>query len=256
MPESKTVIRLDRCESTMDMARVLAEEGAADGTVVVADEQTQGRGTKGRLWLSPPGMGLYMTYILRPGEDEILDLALLPLASGLAAQEALTALGVAECRLKWPNDLVVGRRKLGGILCESVYRNERPAFALIGIGLNLNQAEEDFPPELRLLATSVRLVTGKESDRDAGLFALNETLGRSLRILREGRPETLLAAYEQRLAFRPGDRLILAAAGGSEELVFIGLAPNGELRVRTAAEAGAGPERRVRAEDIQGLDWA
>jgi len=255
MPESRTIIRLGRCESTMDAARVLAEEGAADGTVVVADEQIRGRGTKGRLWLSPPGMGLYMTYILKPGEEEIPDLVLLPLASGLAAQEALAALGVAEIRLKWPNDLVAGRRKLGGVLCESVFRNRRPSFALVGVGLNLNQTERDFPPDLRPLATSVRLATGKVTDRDAALFALNGTLGRWLRVLREGRRGSLLAAYEERLAFRAGDRLVLTTAAGREGLVYAGLGAHGELRVTPAAEAGSGGERSLRAEDVEDLDW-
>lgn len=255
MPEQRTIIRLDRCESTMDTARVLAEEGAEDGTVVVADEQTSGRGTKGRLWISPPRVGLYMTYILKPGEEEALDLALLPLASGVAVQEALVALAVADARLKWPNDLVAGRRKLGGILCESVFRNARPSFALIGIGLNLNQAEKDFPPELRPLATSVRIRTGKEVDRDAALFALNETLGRWLRVMRNGRPMELLAAYEERLAFRRGYRITLTTAAGREEFFFQGVTADGELRLTPATEAGTGPERRVRAEDIEGLDW-
>ncbi|MDH4198251.1 MAG: biotin--[acetyl-CoA-carboxylase] ligase [Candidatus Aminicenantes bacterium] len=255
MPERRTIIRLDHCESTMDTARVLAEEGAADGTVVVADEQTGGRGTKGRLWLSPPGVGLYMTYILKPGDEEIPDLVLLPLASGLAGQEALAALGVAEARLKWPNDLVAGRRKLGGILCESVFQNARPSFALIGVGLNLNQTEKDFPPDLRPLATSVRLATGKEADRDAALFALNETLDRWLGVLREGRRVELLDAYEERLVFRRGYRIIVATAAGRAEFFYKGLTANGELRLTPAAEAGKGPERRLRAEDIEGLDW-
>jgi len=255
MPEQRTIIRLDRCESTMDAARVLAEEGAEDGTVVVADEQTSGRGTKGRLWISPPRVGLYMTYILKPGEEEALDLALLPLASGLAGQEALLALGVAEARLKWPNDLVAGRRKLGGILCESVFRNARPSFALIGVGLNLNQTEKDFPPELRPEATSVRIRTGREIDRDAALFALCETLGRWLRVLREGGPMELLAAYEDRLAFRRGYRITLRTAEGRAELFYQGLTANGELRLTPAMEAGKGPERRVRAEEVESLDW-
>jgi BirA family biotin operon repressor/biotin-[acetyl-CoA-carboxylase] ligase len=177
------------------------------------------------------------------------------LASGVAAQEALTALGVAEARLKWPNDLVARRRKLGGILCESVHQNARLRFALIGVGLNLNQTENDFPPELRPLATSVKLLVGKETDRDRALFAVQETLGRWLRGLREGRRDELLAAYEERLAFRPGDKLIVTAAAGRAEFVYQGLVPDGELSVRPAAAAGNGPERRLRAEDIEGLDW-
>jgi len=254
MPERRTIIRLDHCESTMDAARTLAEQGAADGTVVVADEQARGRGTKGRLWFSPPGVGLYMTYILRTGEERP-DLVLLPLASGVAAQEALTALGVAEARLKWPNDLFARRRKLGGILCESVYQKARLGFALIGVGLNLNQTENDFPPELRPLVTSVMLLVGKETDRDRALFALNETLGRWLRVLGEGRRDELLAAYEERLAFRPGDKLIVTTAAGRAEFIYLGLAPNGELLVRPAFAPHEGPAERLRAEDIEGLDW-
>ena len=255
MPERRTIIRLDHCESTMDAARTLAEQGAADGTVVVADEQARGRGTKGRLWLSPPGVGLYMTYILRPGEEERPDLVLLPFAAGVAVQEALTALGVSDTRLKWPNDLVARRRKLGGILCESAYQQGRPGFALIGVGLNLNQMEDDFPPELRSQATSVRLLAGHDTDRDRALFAVEETLGRWLRVLREGRRTELLAAYEERLAFRPGDKLIVTATAGRAEFVYQGLAADGELRVRPAAAPHEGPDERIRAEDIDGLDW-
>lgn len=239
----------------MDAARALAEQGAVDGTVVVADEQARGRGTKGRLWLSPPGVGLYMTYILRPGEKGGPDLVLLPLASGVAVHEALTALGVAEARLKWPNDLVAGRRKLGGILCESVFQNERPSFALIGVGLNLNQTEDDFPPELRSRATSVRLLTKNQADRDRALFAVSETLGHWLRVLRDGRQTELLAAYEERLAFRPGDRVFLSTAQGRAIFTYVGLAANGELRVRQAAAPENAPDERLRAEDIEGLDW-
>ena len=117
------------------MAHDLAARGADAGTVVVADAQTAGRGRMGRSWRSEPGAGLWLTLIERPRDPSALDV--LSLRVGLALAPALDPFADAEVRLKWPNDLYVGERKLGGILIEARWREGEPEWVAIGVGINL-----------------------------------------------------------------------------------------------------------------------
>src|SRR5262249_60422497 len=128
-------------------ARELAEAGAPGGTVVTAAEQTAGRGRQGRSWTAPAGAALLYSAILRPLERRH---AQLPLAAAVAVCDAAEALESGlECRIKWPNDVWVGERKLAGILIEA---RPQEGWAVVGVGLNLAIAEADFPPELRKTA--------------------------------------------------------------------------------------------------------
>jgi len=137
----------DRIGSTNDRAKELAAEPGNAFAVVVAREQTRGRGRRGAGWHSPPDTGLWMSVVL-PGERPALHL---PLVVGLAAAEAIQdATGSLRVGIEWPNDLVVGRRKLGGILCEGV-----PGAVVAGIGINLQTPEEGFPEAFRERATSL-----------------------------------------------------------------------------------------------------
>ena len=139
-----------RTESTNDRARELAAAGAPHGTVVTASEQTAGRGRQGRTWTAPPGKALLYSAILRPLEEHHLALPLaVPLAVCAAAEELRPG---SECRVKWPNDIWLEKRKLAGILIEA---RPQDGWAVIGIGLNLSIATEEFPPELRETATSL-----------------------------------------------------------------------------------------------------
>ncbi|HEU5040404.1 MAG TPA: biotin--[acetyl-CoA-carboxylase] ligase [Gemmatimonadales bacterium] len=126
--------RFDAVPSTMDRLHDLAESGAPAGTVVVAAEQTAGRGSRGRRWQSPPG-GLWMSILLRPARDGT---ELLSLRAGLAIAEALersdSGLGIG---IKWPNDLMWRDRKIGGLLCEARWTGSAPAWTAVGVGLNL-----------------------------------------------------------------------------------------------------------------------
>jgi BirA family biotin operon repressor/biotin-[acetyl-CoA-carboxylase] ligase len=150
-----------RTDSTNTRARELAEAGAAHGTVVTAGEQTDGRGRQGRTWTAPPGGALLYSAILRPVDERHL---LLPLAVPIAVCEAAEQLAPGtECAIKWPNDVWVGGRKLGGILIEA---RPQDGWAVIGVGLNLEIAAHEFPSELRETATS--LFGGGERGRDLG----------------------------------------------------------------------------------------
>jgi BirA family biotin operon repressor/biotin-[acetyl-CoA-carboxylase] ligase len=155
----------DELDSTQRIAAALAEEGADQGTVVIAERQLAGRGRLGRTWHSPPGVNLYMTVILRPR----MSLAAVPqlsLVAGVAVAEALETIAPQLVALKWPNDVWLASRKAGGIIAEAV-TDAAPGrlLVLLGIGLNLNLSSREIPLELRNKATSVLAATGREVDR-------------------------------------------------------------------------------------------
>ena len=135
-------------DSTNERARALALEGAPAGTVVTAEEQTSGRGRRGRPWAAPAGKALLYSAILRPLG---LEHALLPLAVPLAVCEAVESVAALECRVKWPNDVWIEESKAAGVLIEA----HPPDWAVIGIGLNLAIEAAEFPSDLRWQATSV-----------------------------------------------------------------------------------------------------
>lgn len=146
-----------RLGSTNDRARGIAHAGAPSFSVVIADEQTRGRGREGRRWLSPPGSGLWMTVVLtrRPSGHSIV-----PLLVGIAAARAIEEVCPdLRAEIEWPNDLVVAGRKVGGILCESWDDGAGGRGMAIGTGINIWQRAADFPPELRGRAGSLRAMS-------------------------------------------------------------------------------------------------
>jgi BirA family biotin operon repressor/biotin-[acetyl-CoA-carboxylase] ligase len=174
-----------RTGSTNTVARELAAAGAPHGTVVTADEQTAGRGRQGRTWTAPPGAALLYSAVLRPLEPRH---SLLPLTVALAVCETAERLrpGI-ECKVKWPNDVHLDGRKLAGILIES---RPQDGWAVIGVGLNLTIAPEDFPPELRTRATSLFPPVDPADARPALSDALQHWLAAD--------EETVLAAWRER----------------------------------------------------------
>lgn len=160
------LVRLDSCPSTNDEAKRLARGGAPSGAAVAAAAQTFGRGTRGRFWHSPPGLGLYLSVILRP---PVPDLAGLPLRAALAVREAVEFSTGVRASVEPPNDIVWEGRKLGGVLCETVFTGERLDFAVVGVGLNVGHRPADFPPDLAASAVSLFMAAGRDFD-PAGLI--------------------------------------------------------------------------------------
>ncbi|MFO0744964.1 MAG: biotin--[acetyl-CoA-carboxylase] ligase [Myxococcota bacterium] len=154
--------------STNDEVLALAVAGAPSGTAVAAERQTAGRGRRGRGWESLPGEHILVSVLWRPLSLPASAVAGVTLDVGLAVAERLDARGVA-CQLKWPNDLLVGGKKVGGILAELHDDASRGPFVIIGVGLDVNAAAADFPPELAPIATSIQAVLGHRVDRDAWL---------------------------------------------------------------------------------------
>jgi BirA family biotin operon repressor/biotin-[acetyl-CoA-carboxylase] ligase len=153
------VVWADVTGSTNDIARKLAEDGAPEWTVVGAGHQTAGRGRLGRSWTDAPGKALLISLVLRPR----LSTPAAPLLTLAAALAVIEAARVPELRSKWPNDLVVGERKAGGILAETTISAGELRHVILGIGLNIAMGTEDFPPELRDSVTSVAL-GGRRND--------------------------------------------------------------------------------------------
>ena len=201
----QALLFLPATTSTMDVARRHAERGAAEGLVALADEQTAGRGRLGRQWVAPAGVNLLGTLLLRPTREQA---ALLSMVAPLAVAEAAASVGV-EARFKWPNDVLVGGRKLAGILIEGAFQGDSPSYALVGIGLNVN-LETAAEPSIAAIATSLRDITGTACSREAVLATLltacerhyMATSAADLRALWRDRLDTLGQAVQATFAGR------------------------------------------------------
>jgi BirA family transcriptional regulator, biotin operon repressor / biotin---[acetyl-CoA-carboxylase] ligase len=181
--------------STNTNALAAAREGAPHGSVFFADEQTAGRGRGDHNWQSAAGQGLYVSVILRPS-IAVEHMPLIPLAAGLAAAQAIGIATALEVDLRWPNDLLIGDRKVGGILVESKTEAGVPAFAVVGIGINVHQ--RSFDANLSTPATSLELELRRTLSRQALLISLLESLQHETWALQE---PGLLAAIPARVAF-------------------------------------------------------
>ncbi|MDR3270381.1 MAG: biotin--[acetyl-CoA-carboxylase] ligase [Peptococcaceae bacterium] len=143
-------------DSTNARARDLAAQGYPEGTVVVAERQTAGRGRRGRRWYSPANKGIYLSIILRP-KLPLKDIARISLVAAVAVAETLETELQLPARIKWPNDLFIGHKKIAGILAEAATDMDSIEYIVVGIGLNFNHTLQDFPDELQSCATSVLL---------------------------------------------------------------------------------------------------
>lgn len=177
---------LPRVTSTNEVAKEQARAGAPEGLVVLAEEQTGGKGRLGRSWVSPPGVGLWMTAVLRPPLPPV-EVPRLTLVAAAAVAAAIRSAAGLPVGIKWPNDIVHRDRKLCGILTEMEADMERVHFAVVGIGINANLPAEAFPPDLAEVATSLRLEVGRPVDRAALARAVLQELERGYDALLSGR---------------------------------------------------------------------
>jgi BirA family biotin operon repressor/biotin-[acetyl-CoA-carboxylase] ligase len=164
-------------DSTNTYARQLAEAGAREGEIVIAEAQTQGRGRLGRRWQSPPFANLYFSVILRP-QLPPAQAPQITLTAAVALAETVAAFIAQPATIKWPNDILVGGKKLAGILTEASCDSERLHYVILGIGVNLNYAVEHMPQEIRARATSIAHLTGKPVHRESFLRRLIQDLDR------------------------------------------------------------------------------
>jgi len=220
-------VLLDVTDSTNRVAMEMAENGAKHGTVVVADAQTAGRGRMGRRWVSPAGKNLYVSLLLRPSVPTV-DAPSLALVAGVALADAVEAVGV-PASLKWPNDLYCGGRKAAGILAEMASDPDGVRHVVIGVGLNVNMEEADFPADLRDTATSLRIRAGRAFRRVDVLARLLDAFGTRYAEFLGGGFASLRDGWDRR-DFLRGRRVLLRRQGGEGWGTADGLDTAGALR--------------------------
>ncbi|MDO8586088.1 MAG: biotin--[acetyl-CoA-carboxylase] ligase [Armatimonadota bacterium] len=227
----KQIFRYPTVSSTNDIARQLAACQADEGTVVVAAEQTLGRGSRGRAWISPAGVNLLLSVILRPPVErgrisELAFVAAVSVARFLNGDTGLAA------RVKWPNDVRVGGRKIAGILIEApvCLKKEIPT-AVVGIGVNINWT--DLPPEIAETATSVLIETGRTLDLESALTGLLDSLDAVYRTYRVDGFEAVLADWRL-LDCTTGEEVTVLLDGETVRGVAESVASDGSLVVRQA----------------------
>ncbi len=218
----------ERTGSTNDVALAWATDGAPDLALVCADEQTSGRGRGSRRWFSPPGSSLALSLVLRPKPAEMQHMAFFSGLGALAVADVLEGMGLRS-EIKWPNDVLLRRRKVCGILVEAVWLGDKADSLVLGIGMNVSPESVPQSEKLNFPATCVDAEAGRPIDR---LHLLHEVLAAILRWRAQLSTPAFLEAWGKRLAFR-GEEVVLEADGmparkGSLE----GLAEDGGLRLR------------------------
>ncbi|HEY9714824.1 MAG TPA: biotin--[acetyl-CoA-carboxylase] ligase, partial [Chroococcales cyanobacterium] len=184
-------------QSTNTRALELAAQGAAEGVIVLAHQQLAGRGRQGRVWHSPPGAGIYASFLLRPAATDIANIPTITLATGVAVSSAIEAVCGVQVGLKWVNDLIVDGRKLGGILCEMASHGDQPAL-VVGIGINICHKEADLPDDIRDKIQWLERLAPEPVDRNRLLSCLALNLENVYQQLLSEGPAQLLAQWRRR----------------------------------------------------------
>ena len=184
-------------DSTNRQARKLAEEGAPHGTLVAADSQSAGKGRRGRVWASPRGVGVWMSFILRP-ELSPSKASMLTLVAGMAVVAGIRQISGLSPQIKWPNDAVIDGKKICGILTEMSTEEDSIRYVVVGIGINVNATE--FPEEIRDKATSLKLELGRSVKRSDVICAVAESFEEYYEIFEKTCDMSgLLSAYDEML---------------------------------------------------------
>ncbi|MDT8071131.1 MAG: biotin--[acetyl-CoA-carboxylase] ligase [Terriglobia bacterium] len=221
-----------RVGSTNVVGMAAAAQGEAEGAVFLAEEQTAGRGRGGHTWESQATVGVYASIILRPLLAPA-DVLLLSLMAGVAASNAIESVTSIRPDLRWPNDVMLNHRKFCGILTELNAEVSRVRYAVVGIGINVNQ--ETFPADLQAIATSLRVETGREWSRVDVATALLKSLDREYRALLDnprGARESIHKRFEERSSYARRREVHVDEDGGYDGITE-GLDERGFLRVRT-----------------------
>lgn len=239
-------IELAACASTNDEAARLARAGAPHGTVVIAEQQSAGRGRDGRPWASPRGRGLYLSCVLRPPLP-LADVPPMTLAIGVGVCDAVRAAGVPGA-LKWPNDMLVGTRKLAGVLVEAQSQGSRLEAVIVGIGVNLSEAQlGELPPDIAGRAISLEEAAGTPIDREAFIGALLAYVEHWVDHYTAVGLEEVIPAWTERMA--PGLRARATVDGLPMVGMMVGLDGDGSLLLRDVD----GLVHRVRTGDVEAI---
>jgi len=223
------IVHFFRTESTNTAALELAAKGAAHGTVVVAEEQTAGRGRFGRSWYSEQSSGIYASIVLRPPLAPAVA-PVLTLMAAVAAHQAISTTTGLPADIRWPNDVLVNGKKVCGILTEMSAEVDRLHAVVLGIGINVNHRE--MPSELKSIATSLRIEAGKTISRAQILVALLKELERKYHLLLDEGSAAIARRWAAASTFAEGKRVRVLSGTGQFVATTVGLEPSGALRVR------------------------
>jgi len=221
---------LSTCTSTNDVVKNIAVQGATEGTVVIAEEQTSGKGRYQRHWFSSRGKGLYLSVLLRPPQPEI---SLLTLSAGLAVAEALWDVSGVKVCLKWPNDLLWEGKKLGGILSESSFIGNQLNYVVVGIGININHSEEDFPANIRETAISLKQIKHKDVNKDLFLLNLWKKLEIWYDFYMQKKTDLIISSFMESSCYSPGQKLVALTDKGAVLGTFKGVNQQGGVILET-----------------------
>lgn len=240
----REAVYFDAIASTQNEAHRRAEAGAPEGLVVIADVQTGGRGRLGRSWHSPPETGIWMSLVLRP-DVPLPRVPQLTLVAAVSLADTLAACTGLSVGIKWPNDLLAGGRKVCGILTELAAEADRVHYVILGIGLNVNQTEEDFPPELRARAGSLAMAAGRSFSR----VALAQRMLEGLEADYDAYLQKGFAPFKRRWEARAvslGQRVVARTPGGD----FVGIARGIDDDGALLLEQANGALRKIYSADL------
>jgi BirA family biotin operon repressor/biotin-[acetyl-CoA-carboxylase] ligase len=220
------VFHLKTTDTTMREAAEWAERNAPEGTLITADEQTAGRGRLGRLWVSEPDVGIYFSLILRP-PVAASRAPLLTLALGLGVSRGIGEAAGLQCDLRWPNDVLLNGKKCSGILVESNADNDILRYAIVGVGINVNNAS--LPPEVSATATSLRIETGCEYLRETVLDTVLRHMERYYEMFLERGAPAIIEAFTRASSYVRGRKVVVESSGSRLVGTTAGLDPSGVL---------------------------
>lgn len=241
----KEIIFHESIDSTNKLAMELAEKGIPHGAVIIADRQIKGKGRLGRIWFSPPKGNIYMSVIVRP-EMEPKDATLLTIMSAIACAGAIRSSTGLEAKIKWPNDLMVSGKKIGGILTEMKSDQDRIIFAVIGIGVNVNVRLDAFPPEVHAVATSViEELGGQKPSRTLIAAEILKELDHWFKTLMNGGKMQLISEW-RRLSLTLGRKVQVVSGKDS----FSGIAEDIDNEGMLILKLSSGVLKRISSGDV------
>jgi len=240
----RDIHHFERTDSTNKRAKEIAAAGAGEGALVVAEEQTRGRGRLDRHWFSPAGQGIYLSVVLRPALPPS-EAARLVLLAAVAVAETLIDTAGLKATIKWPNDVLVGGKKIAGILTELAMEMDAVDYVIIGLGLNVNMPADQWPEDIRGRATSVLAETGQPFSRPLLLRHLLESFENGYEELTNAGFEPIMARWRD-LADMLGRKVSVQARGGSYSGEVVDFDPDGFMILRD----NNGRDRRILSGDV------
>ena len=239
---------LAKTPSTNLLGLTLAGSGEPHGTVILAEQQTAGKGRLGRSWISPPNKNIYCSVILK--KPRLLEhLSWVPLVTGLAIAEAIQTNHSVTLSLKWPNDLLLDEKKLGGILCEGTTRKKDSSSLIVGFGVNVNSTSEDFPQELHDISTSIYQESGRFCNRNSLVASILNNLEEWYKQLAMSDLDVIHSAYSASCSTLGTDVHCTLTKSSNVNGRATGIGKDGSLQV-TPFEAGAKKTIVVRSADV------